>query len=673
MELISIHQYGRKRRFVSQGSHSFFGKYGNIFSSTGPQNFIYKSPSSLFPSSPLSSYRHSIYIDPSMAETVMCGDRFNRQCQKSRYRTFDGSCNNPRNPTWGMANTRYSRLLPANYADGIHEPTHSVSGRELPLARRVSFNLFPRINIEDKQFTLAAMQFGQLITHDMAMIDGTTQSKNHARECCTPDNRLLEEALSSPLCYPVIIPPEDPVLARNGANCMNFVRSITDLDRGCSSQHEPAEQLTVVTHFLDMSMIYGSNDQTVANLRAGIGGRMNVDIRNHRQWPPASNNKTGTCDIQSDNEVCYQAGDARANQNPQLTILQIMLLREHNRVADILTLINPHWSDETIFQETRRIVIAEYQHISYYEWLPLFLGLENVYRHKILYHTKDYVNDYDSSVNPSVLNEHSNAAFRHFHSLIAGRLSLVNELRYSPNGRGFRLSDVLNKPGILEEADNMDDLTRGMASQPQEASDEHFDKEITEFLFRSNQPTGTDLRAIDIQRNRDHGLASYNDYRAYCGLPKAKHFNDFLDVISFENVEKLAAVYDYVDDVDLTVGGSLEKIVNGALVGPTFLCILHEQFYRTRVGDRFWYENGDSDFAFTIEQLNEIRKASVSRLFCDNGNHIQTMQLRGFELISKHNPVVRCSDLPAVDLSLWKDYAPQAPKHSSYIYDYNKK
>jgi hypothetical protein len=67
----------------------------------------------------------------------------------------------------------------------------------------------------------------------------------------------------------------------------------------------------------------------------------------------------------------------RANQNPQLTILQIILLREHNRLANGLAHLNPHWDDETLFQEARRILIAEYQHINYYEWLPIFLGFNN--------------------------------------------------------------------------------------------------------------------------------------------------------------------------------------------------------------------------------------------------------------------------------------------------------
>ncbi len=68
-------------------------------------------------------------------------------------------------------------------------------------------------------------------------------------------------------------------------------------------------------------------------------------------------------------------GDMRVNEQTGLTMIHNLLLREHNRIATVLQKLNPEWNDEIVYQESRRIVAAEIQHITYNEWTPLILGI----------------------------------------------------------------------------------------------------------------------------------------------------------------------------------------------------------------------------------------------------------------------------------------------------------
>ena len=64
-------------------------------------------------------------------------------------------------------------------------------------------------------------------------------------------------------------------------------------------------------------------------------------------------------------DACGLAGDGRSQEIPTLHAMHLLWLREHNRLARALKKINPIWDDEKLYQEARRILIAEWQHIVY--------------------------------------------------------------------------------------------------------------------------------------------------------------------------------------------------------------------------------------------------------------------------------------------------------------------
>lgn len=127
-----------------------------------------------------------------------------------------------------------------------------------------------------------------------------------------------------------------------------------------------------VTHYLDASTVYGNDEARTSYLRSKRKGELLNSRRNTGEEYMPSSRRPDECT--SGDARCFDAGDVRANSLPHLTVMHTLWLREHNRVARRLALVNPHWDDERTFQETRKIIIACVQHITYSEWLPALLG-----------------------------------------------------------------------------------------------------------------------------------------------------------------------------------------------------------------------------------------------------------------------------------------------------------
>jgi len=125
--------------------------------------------------------------------------------------------------------------------------------------------------------------------------------------------------------------------------------------------------------------------------------------------------------------------------------------------------------------------------------------------------------------------------------------------------------------------------------------------------------------------------------------------------IPVDIIEKLKDVYAHVNDIDLYVGGVSETPMEGALLGPTFACIIGKQFRDLKRSDRFYYEHGHSTTTrFTANQLNEIRKVTMAQILCDNAQ-ITKIQRNAFMLEDDvNNPYVNCVKRTSSSLQAWK-------------------
>ena len=159
-----------------------------------------------------------------------------------------------------------------------------------------------------------------------------------------------------------------------------------------------------------------------------------------------------------------------------------------------------------------------------------------------------------------------------------------------------------------------------------------------------------DLMAINIQRGRDHGLPGYAHYREVLGLGAVNSFDDLSGTFSSEQIARFKAVYKNVKDVDVFPGSIAEGPFPGSVLGSVNTHIILKQMGKFRSGDRFWYERDDHLTAFTLKQLDEIRKVTMARVMCDNLDGATRIQRWVFKTIKSRRSVVDCADLDYVDL-----------------------
>ncbi|MCB0918467.1 MAG: peroxidase [Actinobacteria bacterium] len=559
------------------------------------------------------------------------------------YQSLDGTGNNLGNPALGAANTRYPRQVKAWYKDGIGEP---VDG---PNTRRVSNRVFSDLSqnvFSRRGVTQWAWVWGQFLDHTFGLREEGTEEADIGFNSADPLERF-----------------------QNDLGSISFTRSAVAPGTGVTT---PREQINTVSSFIDGHAVYGPDENRLDWLRAGSrdGDPSNNDaellMTDNNYLPPATTrgNPGDAPDMAVEGRLRFNptsvrvAGDVRANENIGLTAVQTLFARYHNEVVSQLP---DSLSEEQKFQIARRVVSATQQWITYNEFLPA-MGVR-LPRYQ----------GYRSNVDPSISNEFATVGYR-AHTQVHGEFEIDADatdyteaqlaafedagIEVSRNGAEVGIAIPLNvaffNPQLLEDL-GLGNMLAALGAEPQYANDEMIDDQLRSVLFQVPSegvadPMGcldgiempncfkgvVDLGAMDAERGRDHGMASYNEMRKAFGLKAVKRFTDvtkertdrfprrlngnnpkILDFVLLKDREgnvlqrgsdaadtetvfakrrstlasRLKDLYGSVNKLGAFVGGMSEPSRRNSELGPLQWEIWRDQFTRLRDGDRFFYAN----------------------------------------------------------------------------------
>jgi hypothetical protein len=572
---------------------------------------------------------------------------------------LDGSGNNVANPTWGQAGTPYTRVLPARYADGRSQPVAGPNSRMV--SNRIFNDKFQNIFSEDR-ISQWGWTWGQFLDHTFGLAQGGTESANIPFNAGDPQEQFTDTLGVVPFTRDAAAPGTG---VNNARQTINTVNSYID----AHSVYGPS---TSRLEWLRDGPVDGNMANNAATLMLPGGMLPKATARGNASTAP---NMAIDGRLLANPGNAFIAGDVRANENVALTATHTLFAREHNRIVGLLP---TSLSAEDRFQIARRVVMAEEQYITYNEFLPA-MGVP-----------LPRYNGYNPNVNTSLTQEFATVGYR-AHSQIHGELTTaefpasrwsstqLNQLRalgveVTQDGSNISLTVPLNvaffDPDVLSLVGEGPILTA--LNEQQYQNDEQMDNGLRSVLFQvpraGSDPTCvdqvdftpcfsgvTDLGAIDIERGRDHGVASYNQMRVAYGLPAVTSFTQItgestdqfpaglsgdtpasLDFVSATDLNgapvavgladgtahavrrtttaaRLRAAYGSVDNIDAFTGMVSEKHLPGSEFGQLQQAIWARQFAALRDGDRFFYGNDQGlssikaqfgiDFHTTLSQL----------------------------------------------------------------------
>lgn len=326
-----------------------------------------------------------------------------------------------------------------------------------------------------------------------------------------------------------------------------FAQYLTD---GFIRTNQAHRDRTTTNHEIDLCPLYGLNDKQTKILRENVDtrgrrGRLKSQLIKGEEYPPHLYTPDGS-KIEKEFEdldkpllgppkapvpaperlaSLFAVGGDRTNGTPFTSMMNTLLLREHNRVAGELERLNPDWDDERVFQTSRNIMIPMFikivieQYINHITPLPFNLVAEPSIAWEANWNR------------PNWITAEFSLLYR-WHSL------MPDVITWSDRNIPLETFGLDNRP--LTEVGLAASFTAA-AAQPAGALG----------VMNTNRSLAQ-VEVFAIQQARSNRLPSYNAYRKQFGMTKVTSF----DQISSDQriVSKLADIYNNVDEVEFYPG-----------------------------------------------------------------------------------------------------------------------
>ena len=386
---------------------------------------------------------------------------------------------------------------------------------------------------------------------------------------------------------------------------------------------ETDRRRTTSNHEIDLSPLYGRTERQTAVLRLGSEakgekGRLKTQVIGGEPFPPFLYDATGQvkaefCDAAGRSVLdaplgidragakatLFAVGGDRGNAAPQVAMINILFLREHNRLAAMLEQANPDWDDERVFQTARNILIVMFIKIVVEEYI-------NHINTSVFKFRADPSAAWHAKWNrPNWMTVEFSLLYR-WHSLVPETLTW--------NGKPASGASML--------LDNSRLISGGLANAFVEISANN----ATELGLGNSASFLVEAEKKAVDQARTNHLATYNDYRRAMDLDPAESFADLVgksrNEVENARREALAArlkqLYGTVDNVEFYVGLFAEpREKNGPLPDLVLAMVAMDAFSQALtnplLSEHIWGDAANRKLAFTAAGIAEIERTKKLR------------------------------------------------------------